>query len=209
MMERVAGGDGRRGRGRTARARGRADARPGRRPARKAARRRTAGAPRGAAVLGARWTLSIAAAVEGRPRRAVRSLRARGRRRRCIPASPPPTRRPSGGVDRWQDRRLRRSLAGCARRLLSPAAELRRPRGAHRERGLHGRARLQGVAEWGRRSSSTRSRSSPPLLRRDDVQPGDGVQSEPPPVRAARIRAVGRVPDAVGGEDAIVYWCRL
>ena len=30
-----------------------------------------------------------------------------------------------------------------------------------------------------------------------------------PPVRATRVRGVGRVPEAVGGEDAIVYWRRV
>ena len=61
-------------------------------------------------------------------------------------AFPRAPRRPGdlpGGVDRWQDRRLRRSLAGA----LAGSYHLRADGlAAHIARGLHGRARLQGVA---------------------------------------------------------------
>ena len=156
MMERVAGEMDTDAGGGPARAGGRADARPGRRAAREAAGRGAAGAPRGAAVLGARWTCRS----PPRPRPTTTScsdlyalvVEEGG----AFPREPPADEADvPGGVDRGQDRRVRRSLGGRARRLVSPAAELRRPRGAHRQRGLHGRPRASGAAGSERRSSST------------------------------------------------------
>ena len=52
-------------------------------------------------------------------------------------------------------------------------------------------------------------RSPPARVRRDDVQPRDGVESESPPVRATRLRAGGTRARCRRREDAIVYWRRV
>ena len=35
------------------------------------------------------------------------------------------------------------------------------------------------------------------------------IEPEPPPVRGIGFKKIGRVPEAIRGEDAIVYWRRL